>query len=345
MLLDTVSAKIERLDDAADPIYGKFVIEPLEKSYGTTLGNALRRVLLSSIPGAAVVAARIEGVLHGFSTIPGVLEDTTELILNLKELAIRVADTQLAGGDLPVTLRLDRTGPGEVTAADIETPAEIEIVNKDLHLATLDSDDARLAMELEVAVGTGYLVAEEHARKHDIGTILVDAVLSPVHRVSFRVEPTRVGHLTDYDRLTLEVRTNGTITPADAISEAAKILDRYLILFFDFSAGEHEESPSADVDLARQRLLETRVEDMDFSVRTLNCLRKDGVASVGELIEHTESDLMQIRNFGRKSLNEVKAKLAEMDLRLAGAGDAEFAGDEEDEEPEELEDAEEVELE
>jgi len=341
MLLDTVSAKIERLDDASDPTYGKFVVEPLEKGYGTTLGNALRRVLLTSIPGAAVVAARIEGVLHEFSTIPGVMEDSTELLLNLKEVAIRVSDSHLGRGETPFILRLDRTGPGEILAADIETPAEVEIVNKDLHLATLDSEQARLAMEMEVEVGTGYIVVEQHSRKHEIGTIPVDAILSPVRRVSFRVEPTRVGHLTDYDRLTLEVRTNGTIAPADAISEAAKILDRYLILFFDFSAEEREEGPSAEADLARQRLLDTRIEDMDFSVRTFNCLRKDGVTSVGELIERTESDLMQIRNFGRKSLNEVKAKLKELGLSLAGAEGVEF-GEEEvaPEEPEEEESAE-----
>ncbi len=329
MLLDTVSSKIERLDDASDPASGKFVIEPLEKGYGTTLGNALRRVLLASIPGAAVVSARIEGVLHEFSTIPGVVEDTTEIVLNLKELAIRVADSHLARADVPLALRLDRAGPGEVTAADIETPAEVEIVNRDLHIATLDSENARLVIEMGVAVGTGYDVADQRTRRHDIGTIPVDAVLSPVRRVAFRVEPTRVGHLTDYDRLTLEVRTNGTIGPADAISEAAKILDRYLILFFDFSQEEPEEGPSAEADLARQRLLETRVDDMDFSVRTLNCLRKDGVATIGELIERTESDLMQIRNFGRKSLNEVKAKLVEMELRLAGSEDTEFAQEEE----------------
>jgi DNA-directed RNA polymerase subunit alpha len=336
MLLDTVSAKIERLDDGSEPTYGKFVVEPLEKGYGTTLGNALRRVLLTSIPGAAVVAARIEGVLHEFSTIPGVVEDSTELLLNLKELAIRVSDSHLAHGETPFILRLDRTGPGEILAADIETPAEVEIVNKDLHLATLDSEQAHLAMEMEVEVGTGYIVTEQQSRKHEIGTIPVDAVLSPVRRVSFRVEPTRVGHLTDYDRLTLEVRTNGTIAPADAISEAAKILDRYLIVFFDFSAEEREEGPSAEADLARQRLLDTRIEDMDFSVRTFNCLRKDGVGTVGELVERTESDLMQIRNFGRKSLNEVKAKLKELGLSLAGSEGAEL-GEEEaaPEEPEE----------
>jgi DNA-directed RNA polymerase subunit alpha len=345
MLLDTVSAKIERLDDGSDPTYGKFVVEPLEKGYGTTLGSALRRVLLSSIPGAAIVAARIESVLHEFSTIPGVVEDTTELLLNLKELAIRVSDSHLARGEAPFILRVDRTGPGELLAADVETPAEVEIVNKELHLATLDSENAHLGIEMEVEVGTGYVVAEQQRRKHDIGTIPVDAIFSPVRRVAFRVEPTRVGHLTDYDRLTLEVRTNGTISPGDAISEAAKILDRYLILFFDFSADEREEGISAEADLARQRLLETRIEDLDFSVRTGNCLRKDGVTTVGQLVERTESDLMQIRNFGRKSLNEVKAKLKELGVTLAGAEGAEYTDedivseggeDEEDlEEPEE----------
>lgn len=335
MLLDTVSARIERLDDASDATYGKFVVEPLEKGYGTTLGNALRRVLLSSIPGAAVVAVKIEGVLHEFSTVPGAVEDTTEILLNLKELAIRVTDSHAGRGEVPLTLRLDRHGPGEVIAADIETPAEVEIINKNLHLATLDNAEARLAMEMEVAIGTGFIVAEQQPRRHEIGTVPIDAILSPVRKVTFRVEPTRVGHHTDYDRLTLEVRTNGTIAPADAISEAAKILDRYLILFFDFSSEDRDLHASTESDIARQRVLETRVDDMDFSVRTLNCLRKDGIATLGELIEHSEADLMQIRNFGRKSLNEVKAKLADLDLRLAGAEMTEFAGDDEDDEAEE----------
>jgi DNA-directed RNA polymerase subunit alpha len=321
MLLDSLNPKVERVDDGAEPRYGKFVIEPLERGYGTTIGNALRRVLLSSIQGAAVTRVRIDGVLHEFSTVPGVVEDTTELLLNIKELALRVVDGEpgVGTGEEPYRLRLERRGRGELTAADIEAPPEIEIVNRDLHLATLDSDDAALQIELEVERGTGYVPAEgQEERGHPIGTIPVDAVFTPVRRVGFRVEPTRVGHLTDFDRLILEVTTNGTISPADATSEAAKILDRYLILFFDFAQQEQERAVE-ELDAARQRTLDTSVDALDFSVRTSNCLRKEQVRSVGELIGRSEDELMRIRNFGRKSLDEVKEKLASLGLSLAAS--------------------------
>jgi DNA-directed RNA polymerase subunit alpha len=317
MLVDSLNPKVERIDDGSDPRYGKFVIEPLERGYGATIGSSLRRVLLSSIQGAAVTNVRIEGVLHEFSTIPGVVEDTTELLLNVKELALRIADGEVGPGDEPYRLRIERKGRGELTAADIETPPEVEVVNRDLHLATLDSPDASLAMELEVERGTGYVPAgEREGHGAAIGTIPVDAVFGPVRKVGFRVEPTRVGHLTDFDRLILEVTTNGTISPADAISEAAKILDRYLILFFDFAEQEQERAVE-ELDAARQRTLEMSVESLDFSVRTSNCLRKEQIRTVGELVARSEDDLMRVRNFGRKSLDEVKEKLATLGMALA----------------------------
>ncbi len=330
MIIDTLTPRIERLDDGSDPTRGQFVVEPLERGYGTTLGNALRRVLLSSIPGAAITFVTIEGVLHEFSTIPGVVEDTTEILLNLKELAIKILDAP-AGPELaqppaegPRILRIERTGPGEVLAADVEAPSDVEIANKDLHIATLDTADATLNIQMEVERGRGYVPAEEHdTTRRPIGSIPVDSLFTPMRRVGFRVEPTRVGHMTDFDRLVLEVTTSGTIDPADAISDAAKVLDRYLILFFDFQQQEEELAGIPEVESATSRQLQTRIEDLDFSVRTSNCLRREGISTIGELVQRTESDLMAIRNFGRKSLVEVKDKLAGMDLSLASDSDEE----------------------
>jgi len=337
MIIDTLTPRIERLDDGAEPRFGEFVVEPLERGYGTTLGNALRRVLLSSIPGAAITFVTIEGALHEFSTIPGVVEDVTEVLLNLKELAIRVLDApqqpdlaQLPA-EGPRILRIERTGPGEVLGADVETPSDVEIVNKDRHIAALDSPGASLSIQMEVERGRGYVAAEEHdTSRRPIGAVPVDSIFTPVRRVGFRVEPTRVGHMTDFDRLILEVTTNGTIDPADAISDAAKVLDRYLILFFDFQQQEEELAGAPEVESAVARQLQTRVEDLDFSVRTSNCLRREGIGTVGELVQRTESDLMAIRNFGRKSLQEVRDKLATMDLTLADESDQPPSDEEED---------------
>ncbi|MBN1458059.1 MAG: DNA-directed RNA polymerase subunit alpha [Armatimonadetes bacterium] len=331
-MIDTLTPRIERLDDGSDPCFGQFVVEPLERGYGTTLGNSLRRVLLSSIPGAAITFVTIEGVLHEFSTVPGVVEDTTEILLNLKELAIRVLDSPegpeiaQAPTEGPRILRIERTGPGEVLGADVEAPADVEIVNKDLRIATLDTAEAALNVQMEVERGRGFVAAEEHdTSRRPIGAIPVDSVFTPVRRVGFRVEPTRVGHLTDFDRLILEVVTNGTVDPADAISDAAKILDRYLILFFDFSQQEEELAGVPEVESATARQLQTRIEDLDFSVRTSNCLRREGISTVGELVQRTENDLMAIRNFGRKSLVEVQDKLAGMDLSLASDAEEDLA--------------------
>jgi len=324
MIIETLTPRIERLDDGSDPRFGRFLIEPLERGYGTTLGNALRRVLLSSIPGAAITFVTIEGQLHEFSTIPGVVEDVTEILLNLKELAIKLLPAP-AGLDMaapppegPRILRIERAGPGEVLGADVEAPSDVEIVNKDLHIATLDSPEASLSMQMEVERGRGFLSAEEHdTARRPIGAIPMDSIFSPVRNVGFRIEPTRVGHLTDLDRLLLEVTTNGTIDPADAISDAAKILDRYLILFFDFQQQQEELVGLPQPESAAARQLQTKIEELEFSVRTSNCLRREGIGTVGELIQRTEADLMNIRNFGRKSLQEVKAKLAGMNLTLA----------------------------
>jgi len=328
MIIDTLTPRIERLDNGSDPCYGQFVIEPLERGYGTTLGNALRRVLLSSIPGAAITFVTIEGVLHEFSTVPGVVEDTTEILLNLKELGIKILESP-EGPEIaqppaegPRILRIDRSGPGEILGADVETPSDVEIVNKDLHIATLATADAVLSAQMEVERGRGYIAAEEHdTSRRPIGAIPIDSIYTPVRKVGFRIEPTRVGHMTDFDRLIFEVSTNGTIDPADAISDAAKILDRYLILFFDFQQQEEELAGVPEVESATSRQLQTRIEDLDFSVRTSNCLRREGISTVGELVQRTESDLMAIRNFGRKSLVEVKDKLASMDLGLASEAD------------------------
>ncbi|MFB3881316.1 MAG: DNA-directed RNA polymerase subunit alpha [Armatimonadota bacterium] len=339
MIIDTLTPRIERLDDGSDPRYGQFLVEPLERGYGTTLGNALRRVLLSSIPGAAITFVTIEGVLHEFSTIPGVVEDTMEILLNLKGLGIKVLESP-EGPEMgqpptegPRILRIERRGPGEVLGADVEAPSDVEIVNKDLHIATLDTAEAVLNVQMEVERGRGYVPAEEQdASRRPIGAVPMDAVFTPVRKVGFRVEPTRVGHMTDFDRLIIDVTTNGTIDPADAISDAAKILDRYLILFFDFQQQEEELAGAPTVESAASRQLQTRIEDLDFSVRTSNCLRREGIGTVGELVQRTESDLMAIRNFGRKSLVEVKEKLATMGLTLRSESGEEIGPPEDDEE-------------
>ena len=310
--------------------YAKFVIEPFERGFGTTIGNSLRRVLLFSLEGAAVTSVKFEGVLHEFSTVEGVFEDAADVILNLKQLRIRMQ------GDKPTILRIDVKKKGDVTGADVVCDADVDVVNKDLHLATL-TKVVHFQCEIAAEKGRGYRTAEENEKEGlEVGRIPVDSIFTPVRNVGFRVEPTRVGHLTDFDRLVLEVTTNGTINPADAISDAAKILDRYLILFFDFQQQEEELAGAPEMESTIARQLQTRVEDLDFSVRTSNCLRREGITTVGELVQRTEADLMAIRNFGRKSLQEVKDKLATMDLKLASGGEVP-SGEGEDEEEEESE--------
>ncbi len=302
--------RIEREEMRQD--YGRFVVEPLERGYGITLGNSLRRVLLSSLPGAAVTTVRIDGVLHEFSTIPGVVEDTTEIVLAIKRLAIRLFR------DEPRVMRLEVQGERTVTAADIVCPPEVEIVNPDLHLATL-ADSARLAMELTVERGRGYVPAERNKRPDQpIGVIPVDSLFTPIRKVNYTVEDTRVGQVTNYDRLTLEVWTNGTMHPDEAVSMAARILSDHFAFFVrltDTAGGLDVLVDKAEDE--RSRVLELPIEELELSVRSYNCLKRAGINTVGELVSRTETEMMKVRNLGKKSLEEVKSKLAELSLSLA----------------------------
>lgn len=320
--MEMVAPRIEILEDGAT--YGKFVVEPLDQGFGYTIGNALRRVLLASIPGAAITSVKIDGVLHEFSTIPGVKEDTTELILNLRELYVRMDLDGAEDIDEPRVIRLDVHGPGEVTGADLITPPEVEIVNPEVHIATLNDETAALRAELTVERGKGYVLPEKQENiKKSIGVIPIGAIFAPVRQVSYTVDPTRVGHKTDYDRLVIEVTTNGTVMPSDAISDAAKILDKQLRLFFDFA----RKPKGAGIEFGEAGMgnlpgpPDARIEELDFSVRTYNCLKKANVLTIHELVQLTEADLMNIRNFGKKSLNEVRDKLESMNLSLKLGGE------------------------
>jgi len=330
----TIGPRIETLEHS--PAYGKFVVEPLERGYGVTLGNALRRVLLSSLPGAAITSIRIDGVLHEFATIPGLREDTTELILNLKDLAIKVSGNGhiTDESEEPRVLRIDKRGEGDVTGADIDTPEDIEIVNPEIHIATLSDENAALSMEMTVEVNKGYVLPDKHERyRQQIGVIPVGSAFTPVRKVNFTLEATRVGHRSDYERLIMEIWTNGTIEPGDALSSAAQILDSYIRLFFNVSS-KKIHIPLDDRSLPasqEQKAPDARIEELDFSVRTYNCLKKANVQTIADLVQTTEEDLMNIRNFGRKSLLEVRDKLAQFGLTLAGAPIAE-PGEAEDEE-------------
>ncbi len=310
-MIEIEKPTIEMVDSSPDGMYGKFVVEPLERGYGITLGNSLRRILLSSLPGAAVTSVKIDGVLHEFSTTPGVVEDTVDIILNLKKLAIKMHTEE------PQVLRIQAEGEGPVTAGDIITGADVEIINEDLHIATLDRD-GRLTMELTVERGRGYSPAERNKKPDQpIGVIPVDSIFTPVKRVNFKVEDTRVGKITDFDKLTLEIWTNGTIRPEDASSLGAKIMSEHLNLFIGLTeaAGNVEIMVEKEED-NRNKLLELSIEELDLSVRSYNCLKRAGLNSVGELIEKTPEEMMKVRNLGRKSLEEVEAKLIEIGLSL-----------------------------
>jgi DNA-directed RNA polymerase subunit alpha len=287
----------------------KFAIEPLEPGFGYTLGNALRRTLLSSIPGAAVTQIRIEGVLHEFSTIPGIKEDVTDIILNIKELVLR------SEHDDPVAVYLRVQGPSDVTAASIEAPAGIEILNPDLRIATLN-DKAKLEIELIVERGRGYVTSERNKRGDAIGVIAIDSIFSPVRRVSYAVEHTRVEQMTNFDRLILDVETNGAITPKEAVAAAGRTLVELLGLVAELSEAQALTLGPGPEDLARASDMALPIEELDFSVRSYNCLKREGVMTVGDLVQRTEQDLLDIRNFGQKSIDEVKQKLAEMGLGL-----------------------------
>jgi DNA-directed RNA polymerase subunit alpha len=297
--------------------YGKFVVEPLERGYGVTLGNSLRRVLLSSLPGAAVASVKIEGVLHEFSVIPGVVEDTIDIILNIKELLVKLHS------DEPKTLRIEVEGEGEVKAADIIADADVEILNPDLHIATLDKD-GRLYMEIVVEKGRGYLPADRRKLEPIIGVIPVDSIFTPVKRVNYVVENTRVGQVTDYDRLILETWTDGSISPKEAVSLSARILTSHLQLFTGLTEAVQDVEIMVDkAEDTKDKVLDLPIEELDLSVRSYNCLKRAGINTVEELIKKTEEDMMKVRNLGKKSLEEVKSKLDELGLALRPSDDQE----------------------
>ncbi|SCG84075.1 DNA-directed RNA polymerase subunit alpha [Proteiniborus sp. DW1] len=310
-MIEIEKPKIEIVDINEDNTYGKFVVEPLERGYGTTLGNSLRRILLSSLPGAAVSSIKIQGVLHEFSTIPGVLEDVSEIILNIKNIAA------IMHADEPVMLKIEAEGPREITAGDIITGSDVEILNRDLHIATLE-DDAKLYMELEMTRGRGYVPAERNKKENQpIGVLPIDSIYTPVKKVNFKVENTRVGQITDYDKLTLEVWTDGTIKPDEATSLGAKILNEHLNLFITLTDHVNDVEIMVEKEEDRkEKVLEMTIEELDLSVRSYNCLKRAGINTVEELTQKSEEDMMKVRNLGKKSLEEVQQKLAELGLSL-----------------------------
>lgn len=306
MLMQKPEIKIEKIDDYE----GLFVIEPLERGFGHTLGNSLRRVLLSSIQGYGITSIKIEGVLHEFSTIEGVKEDTTELILNLKKLVIRSKSEE------PIKITLRKKEPGVVWAGDIQVPAEVEIVNKDLYIATLN-EDGRLEMEMTVEKGRGYVSAEENKRgRESVSEIPIDTIFSPVLRVTYEVAETRVGQRTDFDKLTLYVKTDGSIKPDEALSQAAKILDNHLVLLMNLSAKSMEEEVFGASESLLRHSNFPAIEDLELSARSFNCLKREGIDTVDKLISYSEEELLEIKNFGTKSIDEVKEKLKTLNLKL-----------------------------
>lgn len=310
-MIEIEKPKIECVEINEKKDYAKFVVEPLERGYGITLGNSLRRVLLSSLPGAAVTSVKIEGVLHEFSSMPGVVEDVTDIILNLKSLALKVYS------DEPQIIRLELTGPGEVLAGDITRNSQVEILNPELHIVTLDSS-ANLVMEITVEKGRGYRSAEKNKKEDQvIGVIPVDSIFSPIHKVNYTVSDTRVGQITDYDKLTLEVWTDGTILPDEAVSLSAKILNDHLKLFIGLTEkiGDVEIMVEKEEE-ERDKVLDMNIEELDLSVRSYNCLKRAAINTVGELIQKTEEDMMKVRNLGKKSLEEVVEKLDSLGLYL-----------------------------
>lgn len=313
-MFDFEKPNIEIVEISDDKKYGKFVVEPLERGYGTTLGNSLRRIMLSSLPGAAVSQVKIDGVLHEFSSIPGVKEDVTEIIMNIKSLAIRNnSDT-----NEPKTAYIEYEGEGVVKASDIQADQDIEILNPDLPIATLSGKDTKLYMELTITKGRGYVSADKNKSADlPIGVIAIDSIYTPVERVNVTVENTRVGQITDFDKLTLDVYTNGTLVPDEAVSLAAKVLSEHLSLFIDLS----ENAKTAEVMVEKEedekeKVLEMSIDELELSVRSYNCLKRAGINTVEELTNKTSEDMMKVRNLGRKSLEEVLAKLKELGLQL-----------------------------
>ncbi len=316
-MFDFERPNIEIVEISEDKKYGKFVVEPLERGYGITLGNSLRRIMLSSLPGAAVTHIKIDGVQHEFSSIPGVKEDVTEIIMNVKSLSIR----NHSEGNEVKTAIIDVTGEGVVKASDIQFDSDIELMNPDVVIATLSGKDAKLYMELTINKGRGYISADKN--KHDdlpIGVLSIDSIYTPVERVNMTVENTRVGQVTDYDKLTLDVYTNGTLVPDEAVSLAAKVLSEHLSIFIDLS----ESAKSAEVmiekpDPAGTQILEMSIDELELSVRSYNCLKRAGINTVQELINKTPEDMMKVRNLGRKSLEEVQSKIKELGLEFSNS--------------------------
>lgn len=312
-MIEIEKPRIECVEISEDDRYAKFVIEPLERGYGTTLGNSLRRMLLSSLPGVASTSVKIDGVLHEFSTVPGVKEDVTEIILNIKNLVIKLRS------DGPKTVYINQEGAGEICARDIKHDADVEILNGDMHIATLD-EDGKLFMEITIDKGRGYVSSDQNKEliQGQIGVIATDSIFTPVEKVNYYTDSTRVGNVTDYDKLTLEVWTNGTITPAEAVSLAAKIISEHLSLFIDLSDdAKNVEIMIEKEEGQKEKVLETTIEELDLSVRSYNCLKRAGINTVQDLTTRSESDMMKVRNLGRKSLEEVIAKLEAMELGLA----------------------------
>ena len=310
---------IEVVEISEDNKYGRFTLEPLERGYGTTLGNSLRRIMLSSLPGAAVSQVKIAGVLHEFTTIPGVKEDVTEIVMNIKELAIR----NNSQTNEPKIAYIDFSGEGVVTAGDIHVDQDVEILNPDLVIATLDSSDSKLYMELTITKGRGYVDAEKNTVDNSaVGVIPIDSIYTPVERVNIQIENTRVGQITDYDKLTIEVFTNGALAPDEAISLAAKVLSEHLNLFINLS----ENAKTAEVMIEKEeddkeKVLEMNIDELELSVRSYNCLKRASINTVEELINKTPEEMMKVRNLGRKSLDEVFAKLKELGLELKSSNE------------------------
>ncbi|MCR5418899.1 MAG: DNA-directed RNA polymerase subunit alpha [Lachnospiraceae bacterium] len=313
-MFDFERPNIEVAEISEDKKYGRFVVEPLERGYGITLGNSLRRIMLSSLPGAAVSSVKIDGVLHEFSSIPGVKEDVTEIIMNLKSLAIKNSSST----NEPKIAYIEFEGEGVVRASDIQCDSDIEIINSDQVIATCGAKDAKLFMEITISKGRGYISAEKNKTEDfPIGVIAVDSIYTPVERVNMTVENTRVGQVTDFDKLTLDVYTNGTLEPDEAVSLAAKVLSEHLSLFIDLS----ENAKTAEVmvekeDDEKEKVLEMSIDELELSVRSYNCLKRAGINTVQELTDKTQDDMMKVRNLGRKSLEEVLAKLKELGLEL-----------------------------
>ena len=311
-MIEIEKPQIETAEIKSDGTYGRFVLEPLERGFGTTLGNSLRRVLLSSLPGVAVTSIKIDGVQHEFSTVPGVKEDVTEIVLNIKGLIAKIQ------GEAPKTIHIEAEGECEVTAGDIKVDSEVEILDPGMHIATL-GPGAKLYMEIVIDKGRGYVPSERNKQKiaNVIGAIPVDSIYTPVLKVNYTVENTRVGQITDYDKLTIEVWTDGTISAKEAVSLGAKVLTEHLNLFVDLS----DEAYTADImvekdDKGKEKVLEMTIEELDLSVRSFNCLKRAGINTVEDLVNKTEEEMMKVRNLGRKSLEEVMAKLDALGFSL-----------------------------